>query len=102
MTREYLPKMNQGRCFHSSIIHSGKLYLFGGFIDCKTIVASDFLDVLDFLRPFSWGVLHQGNSYLKLGQSPLVTSFSPHEILCAGGSADGKYHGRVVTFNVKK
>ena len=100
-TKEDLPNMNQGRCFHSSIIHCNKLYLIGGATKFNG-PASNFLDVLDLSNPFAWGILHQGNALLKLGESPLVSSFSPHEILCAGGCADGTKHSRVVTFDVKK
>ena len=95
-----LPDMNQGRCFHSSVIHSKKLYLFAGSarFDSEAICN---VEVLDLLQPSAWSILFDGDPRIRLGESPLATSFSPSEILLAGGCVDGLKHCKIVTFNVK-
>ena len=102
-TATRLPDLNQGRCFHSSVIHGGRLYLIGGLSKYDAGITSDFVNVLDLKHPHAWGIIQQGQSLLRLGDSPLASSFSKDEILCFGGfdSKNNSMRSRVVTFNVK-
>ena len=53
------------------------------------------------LQPSAWSILFDGDPRIRLGESTLATSFSPSEILLAGGCVEGFKHSKIVTFNVK-
>ena len=80
--------MNYGRCKHSSVLHNHNLFVIAGneTTDGQKVNCMEYLDLQNSA---SWVTIDEGNPLISPRSYCLLSSFSPHEILVAGGKNNG-------------
>ena len=98
--KKEMPRMNKARCNHSSLVHQEKLYVISGQTKFQgEPVAS--MEVLDLLQPDRWVLIHEGDPLLYRAEGSLVSLFSPHEMIIAGGDVDGYMTSDVIIYDFR-
>ena len=91
--------MNKGRCLHTSVLHNKKLFAIGGSEKYKGQKV-DCMECLDLQNPVSWVTIDEGNPLIPPRNNCLASSFSPHEIIIAGGNGSSLFSD-VYLFDVR-
>ena len=59
------------------------------------------MEVLDLMQPDRWSTIHEGDPLLYRAKGCLVSLFTPHEMLIAGGVVDGYMTSDVILYDFR-